>query len=128
MPDELSPSSPQPQSASKPLTITFNDKKELYKSYMGFVKNGAIFLPTLDPMFFRLGLKVFVIMKIKDEKTQNVVNKTFAGIVIWITPSGSSAGIGVSFGDNDAARTLKEFIEMSIVDVSGKADIQSYTI
>lgn len=111
---------------SRPLTITFNDKKELYKSYMSFIKGGGVFIPNHDTASYKMNNKVFVIMKIKDEKTQLPVSKTFTGLVVWISPSGPNLGIGVSFGE--AGSAIKDYIETCIVGVSGKADLVSYTI
>lgn len=122
------PSASNSSSITKPLTVTFNDKKELYKSYMPFIKGGAIFIPTDDKIYQRVGTKVFVIMKIKDEKKQQSYNKPFSGIIIWITATGANPGIGISFGDPESSKQIKEFIETFIIDVPNKAEIQSYTI
>ncbi len=111
---------------SRPLTLIFNDKKELYKSYMPFIKGGGVFIPNHDIASYKMSNKVFVIMKIKDDKSPTPVSKTFTGIVVWISPSGPNLGIGVSLGEGGAA--IKEYIEASIVGLGGKNDLASYTI
>lgn len=75
-------------SVSKPISVSFVDKKDLYRSYMPFVNGGAIFIPTTDRIYQKIGLKVFVLMKIKDEKTGTSQSKPFSGTVVWINYSG----------------------------------------
>ena len=112
------------ESSSKPLTVTFNEIKELYRSYMPLIKGGGLFIPTTDDIY-KISNKVFVIIKIKDEKTQTLVTKTFSGIVVWLTTSGAHQGIGVAF---ENALAIKDYIETIISTTPGKNDLLSYTI
>ena len=54
--------------APKPgiLSLTIRDKSALYASYMPFVKNGGLFIPTTKT--YRLGDEVFMLLTLMDEK------------------------------------------------------------
>ncbi len=77
------------------LSLTIRDKAVLYATYMPFVKNGGLFIPTSKP--YNLGDEVFVLLNLMEE-TEKLPGQ---GKVIWITPSGAqgnrAAGIGVQF-------------------------------
>ena len=81
------------------LSLTIRDKSALYASYMPFIKNGGLFIPTAKP--YKLGDEVFMLLTLTDSKEKLPV----AGKVVWITPKGSqgnkTAGIGVQFNDQD---------------------------
>ena len=88
--------------APKPgiLSLTIRDKSALYASYMPFVKNGGLFIPTTKS--YRLGDEVFMLLNLMDEPEKIPI----AGKVVWITPKGAqgnrTAGIGVQFSEEDA--------------------------
>ncbi len=90
------------------LSLTIRDKSSLYASYMPFIKNGALFIPTPKP--YKLGDEVFMLLTLMENKEKLPV----AGKVVWITPVGAqankTAGIGVQFSelDNGATRNKIE--------------------
>lgn len=88
------------------LSLTIRDKSALYASYMPFIKNGGLFIPTAKS--YKLGDEVFMLLTLMDSKEKLPV----AGRVIWITPKGGhankSAGIGVQFSELDKGATRKK--------------------
>jgi len=89
------------------MTLTIKDKAVLYAAYMGFVKNGGLFIPTQKN--YRMGDEVFLLLNLMDESEKVPV----AGKVVWVTPKGSqgnrAAGVGIQFnGDDETARTKIE--------------------
>jgi type IV pilus assembly protein PilZ len=91
--------------APKPgiLSLTIRDKSALYASYMPFVRNGGLFIPTSKN--YRLGDEVFMLLTLIEDKEKLPI----AGKIIWLTPKGSqgnrTAGIGVQFSDLDKGQT-----------------------
>ena len=91
--------------APKPgiLSLTIRDKSALYASYMPFVKNGGLFIPTSKN--YKLGDEVFMLLTLIEDKDRLPI----AGKIVWITPKGSqgnrTAGIGVQFSDLDKGQT-----------------------
>ena len=94
--------------AAKPgiLSLTIRDKSALYASYMPFIKNGGLFIPTSKA--YKLGDEVFMLVSLMDEKEKMPI----AGRIVWITPKGAqgnrTAGIGVQFSDQDNGDTQKK--------------------
>lgn len=82
------------------ITLALKDKQSLYSSYMPFVKNGGVFVPTNRQ--FELGDEVFLLLTLMDDPQRHPV----AGKVVWITSraqAGRPVGVGVQFtGDNSA--------------------------
>lgn len=82
-----------PKQGLMPLAI--RDKNTLIASYMPFLKNGGIFIPTDKP--FELDDEVFLLLSFMDEPQRHAVT----GKVVWITPKGALggriAGIGIQF-------------------------------
>lgn len=88
------------------LSLTIKDKGALYASYMGYVKNGGLFVPTNKP--YHIGDEVFMLLTLMDSAEKIPV----AGRVVWITPKGAQgnrvAGIGVQFtGDQESDNARK---------------------
>src|SRR5690554_2389763 len=87
------------------LNITIKDKAVLYSSYMPFVKNGGMFIPTKKT--YRLGDEVFLVLTLMEDEKVPV-----SGKVVWVTPVGAQgnrpAGIGVKFDDKFAAVRSEE--------------------
>jgi len=85
------------------LSLTIRDKSALYASYMPFIKNGGLFIPTAKP--YSLGDEVFMLLSLMESKEKLPV----AGRIVWITPKGSqgnkTAGIGVQFSELDKGAT-----------------------
>jgi len=88
------------------LTFEIPDRHALYLSYMPFVRNGGLFIPTDRP--YRIGDEVFVLVQLSEEGERLPV----AGRVVWVTPNGAQgkrqAGIGVQFSEQDAGATQKK--------------------
>ncbi|MFK8027818.1 MAG: PilZ domain-containing protein [Gammaproteobacteria bacterium] len=85
------------------ISLAIKDKGSLYASYIPFVKNGGLFIPTSKN--FSLGEEVFMLLTLMEESERIPV----AGQVIWITPQGSqgnrTTGIGVQFSNQDSGET-----------------------
>jgi len=80
------------------LNISIKDANDLYSSYMPFVVNGGLFIPTRKP--YQLGDEVFVLLDLMNESEKIPLS----GKVVWMTPKGVAnnrrQGIGVQFGEN----------------------------
>ena len=87
----------------KVMTVAISDEKALYLSYMPFLANGGVFVPT--DAAYTVGDPVFLILKLPDNDQHAV-----PGTVAWVTPvgaqSGRTAGDGIHFDtpDGDAVR------------------------
>jgi type IV pilus assembly protein PilZ len=83
------------------LSFALKDKNSLYASYMPFVTNGGIFIPTMRE--YEIGADIFMLLNLMTETERLPIN----GKVVWKTPVGSdgyrSAGIGVQLGKEDIA-------------------------
>ncbi len=81
------------------LSLTIKDKNSLYASYMPFVINGGLFIPTNKQ--YAMGQEVFMLLNLMEETERLPI----AGKIIWKTPVGSqvyrTSGIGVQFSDQD---------------------------
>lgn len=112
--------------APKPgiLSLTIRDKSALYASYMPFVKNGGLFIPTTKS--YKLGDEVFMLLTLMDDKERLPI----AGRIIWVTPRGAqgnrSAGIGVQFSDLDKGQTRHK-IE-NVLAAALKSERQTHTM
>lgn len=109
----------------KPQMIAINDKKELYRCYMPFIKGGALFIPFNDdvtPAKVQPGQKMFLILSLMDKQKIPVNGK-----VVWINRSGMLKGYGVAFGESNAMKALKETIENQIAELTIKKE-QNYTL
>ena len=91
------------------LSLTIKDKSALYASYMSFVKNGGLFIPTNKP--YALGDEVFMLLSLMDNPEKIPV----VGKVVWITPKGAQgnrvAGIGVQFSGDQESDSARKKIE-----------------
>ena len=112
--------------APKPgiLSLTIRDKSALYASYMPFVKNGGLFIPTAKS--YKLGDEVFMLLTLMEDKERLPI----AGRIIWVTPRGAqgnrSAGIGVQFSDLDKGQTRHK-IE-NVLAAALKSERQTHTM
>ena len=88
------------------LTLNIKDKSALYVSYMPFIKNGGLFIPTTRDS--KLGDEVFLLLTLMDSTERLPV----AGKVVWVTPRGAQGkrqqGIGVQFSPQDGGVTQKK--------------------
>jgi type IV pilus assembly protein PilZ len=85
------------------LSLSIKDKASLYASYMPYVKNGGLFIPTNKT--YTLGDEVFMLLTLMDDSDRLPV----AGKIIWMTPQGAqgnrATGIGVQFSPQDKGQT-----------------------
>lgn len=112
---EAKPEAMPPDPKNSIIHLTIDSAEVLYKSYISFVKNGGLFVPTDKP--YKLGDEVFIVLKLFDDPDKLPI----AGKVIWITPTcaqgGKIAGIGVQFFD-DKASEICDKIETFIASIS----------
>ncbi len=105
------------------LSIGFSDLKDLYRSYMPFLKSGGLFVRTARS--YKMGQSLALSVTLPDALEPVMVS----GKVAWITPHGSQssnpAGIGVTFIDDKAQ--LGAQIEKLLGGMLGSAD-PTYTI
>jgi type IV pilus assembly protein PilZ len=102
------------------------DKRELYRSYMPFIKNGGLFFQfnnDVTPARISLGQNIFVVLTLMDSNKKYTVN----GRVIWITRGSMIKGYGISLGEGIPMRSLKEHIEHLVLDFSIKKEA-TYTL
>lgn len=82
-----------PTSDANVLSLTIRDKAVLYATYMPFVKQGGIFIPTNKA--YKLGDEIKLVLHLLEEPE----NYPLTGKVVWITPNGAqgnrATGIGV---------------------------------
>lgn len=99
-----SPASTPGKARNSVISIAIKDKQALYMSYMPFVKNGGLFVPTKKD--YDLGDEMFLLVKIMDE----IDPVHISGKVIWISPPGALGnrprGVGVQFVGDDARSTV----------------------
>ena len=93
---------------NKVLSLSIKDKSALYASYMPFLENGGVFIPSEQA--FELGEEVFMLVNLVDDNEKIPLS----GKVVWITPKGAqnnkTAGVGVQFNSLDRGST-KDKIE-----------------
>ena len=98
------------------LSLSISEKSALYASYMPFIKNGGLFIPTTKS--YNIGDEVFMLLTLMDSKEKLPI----AGKVVWITPIGSQGnkkpGIGVQFSELDKGAT-KSKIEKQLAGALG---------
>lgn len=93
------------------LSFAIKDRTALYASFMPFVRNGGLFIPTTKR--YQLGDEIFLLLQLMDEPDRIPV----AGKVIWVTPPGAegnrAVGVGVQFSEQDkgvARRKIEEYL------------------
>ena len=93
------------------ISIAIKDKQALYMSYMPFIANGGLFVPTKKD--YKLGDEMFLLVKIMDEQDPVQIS----GKVVWISPPGAlgnrPVGVGIQFVGDDATKT-KNLIEKKL--------------
>lgn len=105
------------------LNLVLADKKELLMSYMPFVANGGVFIPTDKK--YEVGVEVFVVINIKEEKTKIPVPAR----VVWLNYNNNTArktGIGLQFAASDKGISRNK-IEKILAGILN-SDIKTYTI
>ncbi len=85
------------------LQLHIPDEQTLYNSYLPFLKQGGLFIPT--DKNYKLGDEVFLLLTLLSDGEKMPV----AGKVVWVNPKGVQgrrpAGIGVHFGELDKGAT-----------------------
>ena len=88
---------------NKVLSLSIKDKSSLYASYMPFLENGGIFIPSEQT--FELGEEVFMLVNLVDDNEKIPLS----GKIVWITPKGAqnnkTAGVGIQFNSLDKGAT-----------------------
>jgi type IV pilus assembly protein PilZ len=88
-----------PRASHGILSLDLKTKETLYLSYMPYIKNGGLFVPT--PRKYYLGEEVFMLLDLMDEPDRIPIT----GKVIWVTPTGSqggkTAGVGIQLSSDD---------------------------
>ena len=103
------------------LTLNIKDKSALYASYMPYIKNGGLFIPTTRA--HSLGDEVFALVTLVEQDERLPV----AGKVIWVTPPGAQGkrtpGIGIQFSNQDNGVTQKKIETI----IAGMKDSEHYS-
>jgi type IV pilus assembly protein PilZ len=88
------------------LSFVIKDKQTLYASYMPFIANGGLFIPTIRQ--YELGEELFLLLQLLDEPDRIPV----VGKVVWVTPAGAEGnrqvGIGIQFSDQDKGEVRRK--------------------
>lgn len=88
------------------IPLRYKNLNQLYKSFMPFVKNGGLFIPTAKP--YHMGQEVLMLIRFPNEdfKTQA------EGVVVWITPMDATnhkkQGVGIEFSDENGIIVLSK--------------------
>ena len=105
--------------------LAFNppDNLTLYKSYMPFLKNGGVYVPTSNN--HPIGSKVFLVVRLPNSEERFPI----VGEVVWVNQSKAvtrPAGIGVRFTDTNENALVRDRIEKAILGIS--SETQTYTM
>ena len=120
-------STPDIKAPARPsvLSLAIKEKAALYASYMPYLKNGGLFVPTNKT--YNLGDDVYLLVTLMDDPTKIPV----AGKVVWITPgnsyNGKTQGIGVQFPDDEGGENARHKIE-GLLGTAVKSARQTHTL
>lgn len=93
------------KSRNSVISIAIRDKQALYMSYMPFIQNGGLFVPTQKD--YNLGDEMFLLVTIMDEPEPTQIS----GKVVWVTPPGAIGnrprGVGIQFLGESANNTVR---------------------
>jgi len=80
------------------LHLEFVNDRDLYQSYMPFLKNGGLFVRTTE--HYELGADILLQVSLPDSLESSEIK----GRICWLTPvgvqNGTPAGIGINFVDD----------------------------
>lgn len=99
-----------PRASHGILSLTIKSKDELYRSFMPFIKNGGLFVPTQRS--YHVGEEVFMLLDLMEEPDKIPVT----GKVVWVTPRGAQggkmAGIGIQLtaDDNTVVNKIETYL------------------
>ncbi len=101
-------------------------EEDLYVSYLSFLKNGGLFIPSEDP--YQLGAEVFVLVSLPGQVDKVAV----AGKVAWINPknaqNGRPQGIGIQFGEGAGNQNQVRAQIEAILAAKLKSEARTYTM
>lgn len=103
------------------LTCHIEDMATLYASYLSFVENGALFVPSSHVQ--QLGDEVFIAITLPNSSERMPMN----GKVVWVnhkTQGHRPAGFAVQIGTDVAGQKIKNEVERLL---AGKIDSQQPT-
>lgn len=115
-------------SAQQPslLTLKVPDKNALYQSYMQFIKNGGLFIPTNRD--YRIGDAVIILLLLLDDPERHSVS----GRVVWVTPKNAQGrriqGIGVQFGSENGGIVQKKIETLLVSLLNSENTGSTYTL
>ncbi len=105
------------------IAFSITDRGALYSSYMSFVQNGAVFVPTSRA--YDIGDQVFMLLKLMDDSAPIPVS----GKVVWVTPAGAQGnktpGVGVQFSDEDNGDTKSNIEQYLAAALQGERPTQT---
>ena len=105
------------------IAFSITDRGALYSSYMSFVQNGGVCVPTARN--YELGDQVFMLLKLMDDHSIVPVS----GSVVWVTPAGAQGnkvpGIGVQFAEDDNGQTKNSIEQHLAAAVQGERPTQT---
>lgn len=106
------------------LMAAIPDRLTLYKSYMGFLKNGGLFVPTQKS--YRLGEEVFVLVQLKEDNSKLPISGRVAWINTMSGQTGKPQGIGVQFLESMENEEARSKIEVMLAGLA--TDKPTYTM
>lgn len=105
------------------VSLTIKDRGALYVSYMPFISNGGLFVPTTKP--YKIGDEVFLFLTLMEERERIPV----PGKVVWVTPPGAQGnkvpGVGVQFSNKDEGATRSKIESYLGASLSGERITQT---
>jgi len=100
------------------LFVEFSSERDLYLSYMPFLKDGGLFVRTSKP--YELGQDIDLEVQLPDSLEESLVK----GMVCWLTPigaqNGTPPGVGISFVEDK--ENVRSQIEKSIARYLNSSD------
>lgn len=97
------------------LSVTIKDVQDLQQTYMGYVRNGGLFVPTNKK--YRMGDEVFMMVRLPQDDTRHAV----VGKVVWVghaVSAGRPAGVGLQFVQSKESEILRDQLEKVLIGVS----------
>lgn len=98
------------------ISCEISDIPTLYASYLPFIKNGALFVQSGQPV--RLGQDIFVAVHLPESEKRMPLN----GKVVWINHRASAsrpAGFAVQLGSDAAGQNIKAQIAQLLQSYAG---------
>ncbi len=105
-------------------TINYDTVDKLYASYLPFIQNGAIFIPSNQQQ--QLGSQVFVAITLPGSSERMPLN----GKVVWINHRAQGhrpAGFALQFGKDEAGLRIKNEVERLLAGQSN-SDKPTFTL